>query len=57
MKYNITKSFIKRINNNLKLNKMTRENKSIDKPSYNEASKMFDIIDPYLYEDHNNGWE
>ena len=34
---------------------MTRENKSIDKPSYNEASKMFDIIDPYLYEDHNNG--
>ena len=28
-----------------------------NKPSYNEASKMFDIIDPYLYEDHNNGWE
>lgn len=28
-----------------------------NKPSYNEASKMFDIIDPYLYEDHNNGQE
>ena len=28
-----------------------------NKPLYNEASKMFDIIDPYLYEDYNNGWE
>lgn len=28
-----------------------------NKPSYNEADKMFDIIDPYhLYEDHNS-WE
>ena len=28
-----------------------------NKSSYNEVTKMFDIIDPYLYEDHNNGWE
>lgn len=28
-----------------------------NKSSYNEVSKMFDIIDPYLYEDYNNGWE
>ena len=27
-----------------------------NKPSYNEAAKMFDIIDPYIYEDHNS-WE
>ena len=27
-----------------------------NKPSYNEATKMFDIVDPYLYEDHNS-WE
>ena len=57
MKYNITKSFIKRINNNLKLNKMTRENKNIDKPSYNEAAKMFDIVDSYLCKTRNIGWE
>ena len=28
-----------------------------NKPLYNEASKIFDIIDPYLYEDYNNGWK
>ena len=27
-----------------------------NKSSYNEVTKMFDIIDPYLYEDHNS-WE
>ena len=27
-----------------------------NKHSYNEAAKMFDIIDPYLCEDHNS-WE
>lgn len=36
---------------------MTRENKSIDKPSYNEASKMFDIVDSYLCKTRNIGWE
>ncbi len=25
-----------------------------NKPLYNEATKMFDIIDPYLYEDNNS---
>ena len=30
---------------------------SKDKPSYNEAAKMFDIVDSYLYETHLVGWE
>lgn len=32
-------------------------NKSIDKPSYNEAAKIFNIVDSYLCETHNIGWE
>lgn len=32
-------------------------NNSKDKPSYNEAAKMFDIVDSYLCEIHNIGWE
>ena len=28
-----------------------------DKPSYNEAAKMFDIVDSYLCETHLVGWE
>ena len=28
-----------------------------DKPSYNEAAKMFDIVDSYLCETHIVGWE
>ena len=28
-----------------------------NKPSYNEAAKMFDIVDSYLCEVHNKGWE
>ena len=28
-----------------------------DKPSYNEAAKMFDIVDSYLCETHRVGWE
>ena len=27
-----------------------------NKPSYNEAAKMFDIVDSYLCEVHNKGW-
>ena len=27
-----------------------------DKPSYNEAAKMFDIVDSYLCEIYNIGW-
>ena len=27
-----------------------------DKPSYNEAAKMFDIVDSYLGEIRNIGW-
>ena len=30
---------------------------NIDKPSYNEAAKMFDIVDSYLCETRNIGWE
>lgn len=30
---------------------------SIDKPSYNEAAKMFDIVDSYLCETNHTGWE
>ena len=29
----------------------------MDKPLYNEAAKMFDIIDSYLCKVHNKGWE
>ena len=28
-----------------------------NKPLYNEAAKMFDIVDSYLCEVHNKGWE
>lgn len=28
-----------------------------DKPSYNEAAKMFDIVDSYLCKVHSVGWE
>lgn len=28
-----------------------------DKPSYNEAAKMFDIVDEYLCKTRNIGWE
>lgn len=28
-----------------------------NKPSYNEAAKMFDIVDSYLCEVYNKGWE
>lgn len=28
-----------------------------NKPSYNEAAKMFDIVDSYLCKVHNEGWE
>ena len=30
---------------------------NIDKPSYNEAAKIFDIVDSYLCEIHNIGWK
>lgn len=29
----------------------------MDKPSYNEAAKMFDIVDSYLCKTHNIGWD
>lgn len=29
----------------------------MDKPSYNEAAKMFDIVDSYLCKIRNIGWE
>lgn len=30
---------------------------NVDKPSYNEAAKMFDIVDSYLCEIRNIGWQ
>ena len=32
-------------------------NNNINIPSYNEAAKMFNIVDSYLCEVHNKGWE
>ena len=32
-------------------------NNNMDKPSYNEAAKMFNIVDSYLCETRNIGWE
>ena len=29
----------------------------MNKPSYNEAAKMFDIVDSYLCKVRNEGWE
>ena len=29
----------------------------MDKHSYNEAAKMFNIVDSYLCKVHNKGWE
>lgn len=33
------------------------EDINLDKPSYNEAAKMFDIVDSYLCEIRNIGWQ
>ena len=30
---------------------------NIDKSSYNEAAKMFNIVDSYLCEVHNKSWK
>lgn len=39
------------------MNKKIFESNMENVPSYNEAAKMFDIVDSYLCETHNKGWE